>query len=231
MFKKKKIILIILLILIGAGAAFYLSRSILVSERKSIYYDKYAKWYVLDFSKMTSVSEEEKAEYLKQLETWKTYLKSEKKDSLVKSFIGLAFLKKTTLDYKGAEQALIIAGEIDPNNTASFANLGTLYYYFLKDYPKGEEAYLKAIDNYPFFVDYYRDLGNLYQYQYNDIKKKEEILVRAVKNNPKDPDAFKLITLFYIEQKDKEKAVWYFDQLKTISAEQAALVEQEIEKL
>lgn len=231
MFNKKKIILIVLLVLIGAGAAFYLSRSILVSERRGVYYDKYVKWYVLDFSKMTSISEEEKAKYLEQLETWREYLKSENKGDLVKSFLGLAFLKKTTLDYEGAEQALIIAGELDPNNTASFANLATLYYYFIKDYPKAEEAYLKAIDNYPFFIDYYRDLGNLYQYHYNDIERKEEIVVRCVKNNPRDPDAFKLAISFYVEQKDKEKAVWYYDQLKELSAVDAALFEDEINNM
>lgn len=227
---RKKNLVIILMLGIAALVLFYLGGGIFIRQKKT-YYERYNKLYALDFSRVSDITNEERKKYLEDLEVYRGLLEKGEKGDLVKSFIGLAFLKEQTLDYKTAEQALILAGEVDPNNFVSFGNLGNLHFYFTKDYPKAEQAYLKAIDNYPFGIDYYRDLGNLYQYHYDDIKKKEEVVIRAVRNNPRDPDAFKLAISFYIEQKDKDKAVWYHNLLKDISPEAAALFKEKINGL
>ncbi|MBU4512501.1 hypothetical protein KKD19_04665 [Patescibacteria group bacterium] len=229
-FKKNNLIIVLTLAIVIAGLLYW-GGGLFVSERKNIYYEKYINLYTLDFSQADDLSKERQEQYLEELEVWKDLLKKGEKGDLVKSFIGLAFLKERTSAYKMAEQALMLAGEVDPDNAVSFGNLANLYYFFMKDYPKAEQAYLKAIDNYPFKIDYYRDLSGLYQYHYNDLKKSEEILIRCVKNNPKDADAFKIITSFYVDQKDKEKAVWYYNQLKDISPESAALFEEKVNSL
>jgi len=228
--KKKNIIIVIVLVIVVAGLLYW-GGGLFVIEQKEPYWSKYKDMFELDFSQVSDMNEEDKQTRLEELDVYIDLIKKGEKGDVVKSFIGLAFLKKVTLDYEASEEALILAGKADPKNTASFGNLGNLYLYFIKDYPKAEEAYQKAIDNYSFKIDYYRDLSILYEHKLDDVEKAEETTLRALKNNPSDIDAYKLIVSFYIKQKNKEKAVWYNDELRGIDLDTASLFDEQINEL
>ncbi|MDP6585486.1 MAG: tetratricopeptide repeat protein [Anaerolineales bacterium] len=83
-------------------------------------------------------------------------------------WIDLGINRKIVEDYEGARQAWEYASLINPTNNISFANLGDLYGYYLKDNQKAKENYGRAIENGPSSIwiyfntaSFYRDIGDL----------------------------------------------------------------------
>lgn len=81
-------------------------------------------------------------------------------------WIELGLIYKTIGDHKGAEEAWIYAGRLNPEHYLPLANLADLYAYYLKDSTKAEENYLKAIEKGPdqqYIKDQFEEFKKLLQ--------------------------------------------------------------------
>ncbi len=111
------------------------------------------------------------------------------------SWLDLALHYKIAGDYKDAEEVWKYIVQTGPQNTHYIAlgNLGNLYEFFLKDYPKAEEFLLQAIALKPDQISFYRDLYTLYHYGYKvGTGADSSILEQGLKANPGDKDLLNL---------------------------------------
>lgn len=121
----------------------------------------------------------------KMLDQWKITMEELKKDhNSLDAWLQMGLLRKTTGDYEGAREAWEYASIIRPKNSVSFANLGVLYGYYLKDQQKAEKNFLKAIENDKVLTYFYAQTADFYL---DVIKNKEKaigILEQGIKEVP-----------------------------------------------
>lgn len=90
-------------------------------------------------------------------------------------------------DYEGAAEAWTFAALIRPKDYISYHNLGDLYGFYIKDYPKSEENYFKSIENNPENIRAYLDLATIYEYAYKEKSgQAEKILLQGLAVNPEN---------------------------------------------
>ncbi len=99
-------------------------------------------------------------------------------------WMDLAMLRKSIEDYEGAREIWEYAGAIRPANSLSFANLGTLYGYYLKNPIKAEANLLHAIENEPLFLNYYTRMADFYLEVIEDKEKAVTFLDRTIEKYP-----------------------------------------------
>lgn len=100
-----------------------------------------------------------------------------KKDSTsFNNWMSLAVYLKGIQDYEGAKEIWEYANKAWPDNTVSFANLGDLYGYYLKDNANAEKNYLEAIKVDPKNARLYLALAQFYTEVMNDSAKAKQIL-------------------------------------------------------
>lgn len=87
-------------------------------------------------------------------------------------------------DFEGAAEAWNFVPLIRPKDFIAYHNLGDLYGFYVKDYPKSEENYLKSIQNNPQNVQAYLDLATIYGVYKEKSDQAESILLRGLKANP-----------------------------------------------
>ena len=122
----------------------------------------------------------------------------------------VGLIRKGLCDYQGAADVWTYVGEIRPENSLSFANLGDLHTHFLVDYPKAEAAYLRAIENEKHDVNYFRNFFELYYYSYTEKKHlAEKVLLDGLNYNPDSHDLMTLLASYYRDNGNKEKAIEY----------------------
>lgn len=110
-----------------------------------------------------------------------------KKDpTLFASWIELGTYHKIAGDFEGAKIYWQYAGVLGPNNFVSFANLGDLYAYYLKDVAMAERMYLKAIENAPRQTSLYISLATVYKDVSKDMDKAKKIIERGLSVAPQD---------------------------------------------
>lgn len=185
--KKKSIIQIIILIIIIVFIGFYFINQNKEAKKETQNPNekilaKYLEFKILNENILPDVKER----YQKKYELTKEKLLNDPENFV--AWIDLGIIKKGVHDYKGAEEAWLRLGEIRPQNSTSFGNLGDLYDHFLKDYPKSEWAYKKAIENSrgePQNANYYEGLFKLYYFHYSEKKDSAKpTLEESLKNNP-----------------------------------------------
>lgn len=112
-----------------------------------------------------------------------------KKDpTRVDAWIDLGGYRKNLGDYEGARQAWEYAKALNPNgNITPWNNLGDLYHFYLKDYPKSEENWKKVIALKPDYIQAYRGLYELYTYSYKEKASQIPVFLKA--GIAKNPDA------------------------------------------
>lgn len=103
-------------------------------------------------------------------------------------WIELGQLRKLIEDYEGAILAWDYAGLVIPTNAISYANIGDIYGYYLKDNEKAEENFAKAIENKPLFIQYYGQAALFQRDATGDIEKAKDIIRLGIKNNPFNED-------------------------------------------
>ncbi len=79
-------------------------------------------------------------------------------------WIQLGVMKKTIGDFEGARDAWEYASVIQQKNSLSYANLGELYWRYLREYPKSEKNFRTSIANKPEDEATYVSLAELYHY-------------------------------------------------------------------
>ena len=113
--------------------------------------------------------------------------------TLFNQWVDLGLLRKTIGDYEGARQAWEYASAIRPHNSLSFANVGNLYGYYLKNPQKAEENLLQAIENNPKLVYLYLQTTDFYLEVLDDRSKAKKILERGIVENPGEEGLKKML--------------------------------------
>ncbi len=129
-----------------------------------------------------SYSAEKAKEVTGQIDVLANVLKAD--NTLFNEWMDIALLRKSIEDYEGAREAWEYAGAIRPENSLSFANLGMLYGYYLREPLKAEANLLHAIENEPRFLDFYSRMTDFYVEVMNDKGKAVVFLDRAIKKYP-----------------------------------------------
>ena len=110
-------------------------------------------------------------------------------------WLQLGLNRKIGSDFTGAIEAwdYVTAVASGATRSVAYGNLGDLYMYFLKDFPKAELNFKQAIVLNPQNIDYYRTL----YYLYRDVYKQNtsaagDILKQGLKANPDNSDLIEL---------------------------------------
>ena len=127
-------------------------------------------------------------------------------------WLDLALLRKFIEDYDGAEEIWVFMSKEWADNPIAFGNLGDLYTFYLKNYPKAEANLKMVIDIDPSDVSAYRNLYMLYTNQYTE-KKSEALptLLVGIKANQKVTDLMVLAAGYYKDAGDGAKAKEYYN--------------------
>lgn len=116
-----------------------------------------------------------------------TTLKSESDN--FSAWLDLAIYRKMVHDYQGAAEIWEYLNKAYPDQSISSGNLGDLYHYYLKDFPRAEANFKQAIINSPNRIDLYRGLFELYKYSYRqNTSAAEDTLLAGLKANPGNRD-------------------------------------------
>jgi len=228
---KKKIFFVALIFIIVLGLAFFFSKGIFDWNgiKNGISQRGIEKEFRIEFPDDTE--EDLLKQYQDRLKDYKTGALSDKLGGQVKGWLGLAGLRKIVKDYKGTEEALLVASKLDPKSAVCFASLANLYHYFLQDYTKAEEAYLKSLENNARDVNLYIEASNLYRLKLDNLSRAEDMLLNGLKYNPDNFELVIALADFYKETGDKEKAIEYFEKAIEILPERAESIQKEIDKL
>lgn len=97
----------------------------------------------------------------KEIETANTMLKQDYNTDL--PWLALGAYRVSLKDYDGAIEALKFLTVIRPKGYVAFHNLGVIYGYELRNYPRSEENFLKSIQNDPTNIDAYSQLVTIYK--------------------------------------------------------------------
>ena len=106
-------------------------------------------------------------------------------------WVELGIYRKMINDYEGTRDIWEYASFIRPQNSISFANLGDLYGYYLKEPQKAEANYKKAIENGPEQVMVYYNFHKFYIDVLNDTAKARAVLQQGISANPDNSDTLK----------------------------------------
>lgn len=134
----------------------------------------------------SGISEEQKEITRKQVNILTDALKAD--PNRFNEWVDLGLLLKSVGDYGWARDAWEHAGSIRPGNSLSFANLGTLYGYYLGNPVKAEANLLHAIENEPRFLDWYTRTVDFYLEVMKDKERADDFLARSVARYPEWTD-------------------------------------------
>src|SRR3989344_5838664 len=103
---------------------------------------------------------------------------------MIYAWYDLGAYRRVIGDFDGAAEAWTFGTLIRPKDFVSYHNLGDLYGFYIKNYPKSEENFLKSIQNNPQNVQAYLDLAVIYESVYKEkANQVENILLQGLKAN------------------------------------------------
>lgn len=104
---------------------------------------------------------------------------------MIYAWYDLGAYRRVIGDFEGTAEAWTFTTLIRPEDFVAYHNLGDLYGFYMKDYPKSEEHYFKSIQNNPQNVQAYLDLATIYESVYKEkVNQVEIILLRGLQANP-----------------------------------------------
>lgn len=151
----------------------------------------------------------------------------------------LGVLYHNANDYIGARDVWDFLAQVvpAPGVETVYENLGKLYKYNLKDFPKSETYLKKAISADSKVISPYFELHELYRYLYKtDTTLAVDILITAAAKFPENPDPYGLLGAYYRDRGENTKAIDAYTKALD-RARKAGIVSQvdgfgaEIEKL
>lgn len=151
-------------------------------------------------------------------------------------WLDLAMQYKIIEDYEGARDIWEFLNIAFPGNSISPNNLGDLYHYYLKDFPKSEQNFKKAIENSP-NAQSYIGLHELYKYSYKqETSMVTDILIEGIEKNPRNTDVIITLAAYYKEIGDSTNTKKYYEQAhdeaeKIGNIQLVELLNEEISKL
>jgi predicted Zn-dependent protease len=115
------------------------------------------------------------------------------------AWVDLGTIREEAGDYAGAEAAWNYVTKLAPTSPTGYANLGSLYFTDLKNYPKAEANFLTEIKYAPHDTNIYKNLFSLY----TDTSYKSStdaavnILKQGIQNNPQAIDLYIILARYY----------------------------------
>ena len=136
-------------------------------------------------------------------------------NDLFSDWLSLGVNYKIAGDYESARDAWEYVSVIRPSSSVSFSNLGDLYHYYLKDFPKAEKNFLQAIENDKQKTDVYIALHELYKYSYKqNTTLVTDVLFEGLKEEPKNTDLLITLAAYFKEIEDIANAKKYYTQAR-----------------
>lgn len=188
---KTKLIFLAIFLIVGAGAGYYIWRDLEEDNLEAKFPSGVIVEQSAEISEMpdlnrpinitVDVSEEVREIYRQKIEELTLALKEN--PGLLNAWLDLGIYRQNSGDYEGAKECWEYAGNISPENSTSFQNLGNLYAYYLKDNKKSEENYLKALENGPKQIYIYRNVYEFYRYVMKDEAMAKQILEKGIELN------------------------------------------------
>lgn len=130
-------------------------------------------------------------------------------------WLDLATQYKIIEDYENAREIWEFLNIAFPGNSVSFTNLGNLYHYYLKDFPKAEQNLYLAIENDKTNTSSYIGLHELYKYSYKqDTDLVTAVLFEGLMKNPNDTNLLVTLANYYKEKGDTTNARKYYKQAR-----------------
>lgn len=147
-------------------------------------------------------------------------------------WLQLGILRKYIGDYEGAGLAWEYATKIRPVDYVAFNNLGDLYHFYLKNFPKSESAIKKVIELKPDYVQAYRNLFELYTLSYKEkANLADDVLILGISKNPKAYDLMVALAMYYKEKGDKTGARKYFEEALKLNPPNKSAIEAELSNI
>lgn len=138
-----------------------------------------------------------------------------KDNNLFSNWIELGLYRKLIKDYEGAKEVWEYTNLVWPKNNISFNNLGDLYHFYLKDFPKAEQNLRTAIENNKQNTGTYTALHELYKYSYKqDTILVTDILFEGLAENPNNIDLLTTLAAYYKETGNTINAKKYYEQAR-----------------
>jgi len=224
--KKAKIIIqIIVITLLLGGVIFYFTHQTIKEPSVT------PELITIHFEPAPDLSPSIKEKYFQQFKRTNQYLRENPDD--INGWLTLGSIMKGIKNYQEAEKIWLYTIEKWPDHPIAYANLGDLYWHFLKNYSKAEWAFQKAIEkseHYPAQPFYYRNLFELYYYSLKNNQLAEKTLLEALEKYPEETDFLNLLGNFYKKTNQPEKAKEYFEKSLKIDPHQSE-IKKELENL
>ncbi|QQG45481.1 MAG: hypothetical protein HYW89_00890 [Candidatus Sungiibacteriota bacterium] len=132
-------------------------------------------------------------------------------------WIQVGIFKKIIGDFEGARDAWEYASLLEPLNSLSFANLGELYWRYLKDFPKAEANLKISLKNKPADVQTHVSLAELYYYSYKEkAEEADDVLLRGLEANPQNQTLMSRLAYLYEQRKEWGKALEWWQKVNEL---------------
>ncbi len=123
-------------------------------------------------------------------------------------------------DFKGAEEVWLFLIKVIPNSAVPLDNLGKMYKFDLKDFPKSEGYFKKSIALNPDSTTPYFELFELYRYLYKtNTTAAVDIVTQAAGKFPQNPDPHMVLGSYYRDIKNYAGARAEFTKALDIARE------------
>ncbi len=154
-------------------------------------------------------------------------------------WLNLAIVYHTADDFVPAADIWVFLTKViaPPANAVAYDNLGKLYKFDLKDFPKSEQYFKKSMQADPTSITPYIELAGLYGDLYKaNTTAAPDILAAAAKQFPTNPDPLILLGEYYRDHGDSVKARDFFTKAVALlkashDDTRAAAVQTEIDRL
>lgn len=235
--------LIIVCLVVGAGLAYNYFFPVNKDDGSTVWPDRaefVASLQTLDI-KLPDLTEEQKTRYKNDFEVSLKAL-NQAMDSIAKEgegvvplmyrpLLSLGSINRDVGDYAKAESAFYYASLIQPNAYPPYAQLGDLYFRYLKDYKKAETYYLKAVEiPSTYLEDYYYNLYELYRFFLKDEKRAEDILIAGFEKYPHETNILASLANYYKEVGRTDEAITTYRKLLEVKPD-SIVAKQALEKL
>lgn len=141
------------------------------------------------------------------------------------AWLELGKVHKNMNAFEKARDAWVHLGEISPENSISFGNVGDLYAWFLFEPAKGETAYLTALENEPDEINFRRNLAEIYAkllYADNVPLQKEKIIplleegTKAASSDVEKAEMAALLGSYFRDWGDNANAIQWYQKTLTL---------------
>jgi|GEM_PF-460597 len=137
----------------------------------------------------------------------------EKDSESFENWLTLGNLRNQTEDYEGAAEIYEYLTKTKSDSSIPYTNLGNIYHYHLKNFPKAEENYKTAIEKSPENESAYVELHALYKNVYKtETTLAEDTLLSGLVQKPNSINFMLLLGTYYKDKGDTSNQLLYLNK-------------------